>query len=270
MTTLSYDTLDQVPEALRKDAKEVKDGDKVSFQVAVVPKARIDEFRDRNVELAKKLEEAEALSKSVFGVLGIKAEEFDPAKLEETLGALRTTAQQVADGKLKATDDIDKVVLARTEAMREKHDKELQQQQKELRAAKDEAAGHKNNFLRTFIDRAVLEAVRDEDLGVQGTAYVDIIERAYKVFKVGDDGSLTPEKNGQTMWGEAGDTAMSVKEWINIALRKESPHYFKPSQGGGAGGGNGDGKSFGMSEEAFSKLKPEERLKLINRQAARR
>lgn len=268
MPLLTFSTLDEFPEGLRKDVKEVKDGDKSTFQLDVVPKVKIDEFRDRNVEQAKKLEEVEARNKAVFGVLGIKPEEFDPAKLEESLTALRTTAQQVADGKLKATGDVDKVVSERTEAMRDKHDRELQARQVELAAAKTEASTHKNNYLRTFIDRAVLEAVRDEELGVQNTAHVDIIDRAYKVFKVSEDGTLTPEKNGQTLWGESGDAAMSVKEWINMALRKESPHYFKPSNGGGASGGGADGKSFGMSDEAFSKLKPEERLKLANRQAA--
>lgn len=267
MPILTFDSLEKVPEGLQGATKEVKDGDKVTYQVNVVSSDKIDEFRNRNVEQAKQLEAEQALTKKFKAISGMKPEEFDPDKFAESLTELRKTAQLVSDGKLKASDDIEKVVNERTETMREKHDRELQTKQQEIAAVKNEVAEYKGRLQRTFIDRAVVDAIRDEELGVASTAHHDIISRAYGVFQVAEDGALTPQRNGQTLWGEDGSTPMTMKEWIDITLRKEAPHYFKKSTGGNANGGDGNGKAYGgMAEADFLKLPPEQRLKLINRQ----
>ena len=87
------------------------------------------------------------------------------------------------------------------------------------------------------------------------------------MFIVEQDGTITPKKNGQTLWGEDGSTPMTMKEWINLSLRKDAPHYFKKSAGGGAQGG-ADAKNFGgMTEEEFNKLPAMRRLEIANEAA---
>jgi hypothetical protein len=229
----------------------------------------MEEFRDNNIEISKRLEKAEGLVSKILSATGIKsAEEFDPAKFTEELGALKDTAQKVADGKLQAKDDVEKEVAKRTEAMREKFNTDLQAAAVEKATLKRERDDAIAQFKRTFIDKAVAQVIADPDLGLEPTALVDVVSKAYNVFKVQDDNSLRPESaNGQTLWGEDGTTPMNMKEWIGIVLRKESPHYFKKSTGGGAGGG-GDTKQFGgMSEADFNKLSPQKRLEIANRQS---
>lgn len=269
MPMLTYATKEEVPADLIDAVQEIKEGeDKGKWQVNVVARKKLEEFRDNNTELAKKFETSEGLVKKVLSAVGAKSvEDFDPGKFTEELGALKDTAQKVADGKLQAKDDIEKEVTKRTEAMREKFNQDLQAKQVELnqmKIAKDDAI---SAFKKTFIDRAVSNVIVDPDLGLEPTAIMDVTERAYKVFKVQEDNSLRPETGGgQTLWGEDGSTPMTMKEWINIVLRKEAPHYFKKSNGGNANGGDNAKNFGGMSEADFNKLPPERRLAIANQQ----
>jgi hypothetical protein len=270
MPIFYYDTKDAVPADLLDAVQEVTEGDnKGKFGVNVVPRKKMEEFRDNNIEISKRLEKAEGLISKVLSATGVKSlDEFDPAKFTEELGALKDTAQKVADGKLQAKDDVEKEVAKRTEAMREKFNTDLQAAAVEkatLKRERDEAIAQ---FKRTFIDKAVAQVIADPDLGLEPTALVDVVSKAYNVFKVQEDNSLRPESgNGQTMWGEDGTTPMNMKEWINIVLRKESPHYFKKSTGGGANGGDNTKQFGGMTEAEFNKLSPQRRLEIANQMA---
>lgn len=270
MPTLIYDSKDAVPADLLDAVQEFTEGEnKGKFGVNVVPRKKMEEFRDNNIEISKRLEKADGLISKVLAATGIKSiDDFDPAKFTEELGALKDTAQKVADGKLQAKDDVEKEVAKRTEAMREKFNTDLQAAAVEKATLKRERDDAIAQFKRTFIDKAVASVIADPDLGLEPTALVDVVSKAYNVFKVQEDNSLRPETaNGQTMWGEDGTTPMNMKEWINIVLRKESPHYFKKSGGGGASGGD-SGKQFGgMSEADFNKLSPQKRLEIANRQS---
>ena len=270
MPTLTYDSKDAIPEDLLEAAQEIKeDGEnKGKWAVNVVPRKKLEEFRDTNVTLAKKAKDAEDLIKKVVLATGATSvEDFDFDKFSTDFSGLKETARKVADGKLKASDDLDKIVSERTEVMRSKLDEQLQQKQIELNAMKLERDKAVADYLLTFIDRAVSSAITDPELGVEPTAADDIRVRAYNVFKVEQDRSLRPERNGQTLWGEDGSTPMSMKEWINIVLRKEAPHYFKKSGGGGASGG-ADTKQFGgLSEAEFNKLPARRRLEIANEAA---
>lgn len=268
MALINYDTKEQIPEDLLDSATEITEGEnKGKWTVNVVTRKKLEEFRNNNVDISKRAETAEGLLNKVFGVLGVKsAEEFDIDKVSQELGQLRDTARKVSDGKLKASDDIDKAVEERTQAMRQKFDEDMQTKQRELAAAlkvRDEAV---TAFKQTFVDRAVASVCNDADLGVEGTAVDDIMNRARTVFVVNEDNSIVPKRNGQTLWGEDGTTPMTMKEWINTHLRKEAPHYFKRSNGGNAGGG-GDTKNYGgMTAEEFQKLPARRRLEIINEQ----
>jgi hypothetical protein len=264
---LKYATKDEIPEELRDAAKEITEGEeKGRFTVSVVSKSKVDEFRDRNIETSKKLEESvESISK-FKSVLG---EDIDLEAFATELAELRETKRRVDDGKIKDESQIDALVKERTEAMRTKHGEELQQRALELAKLKNEANEYKALFKRTFIDRAVSEAVTLEDLGVHPAAIADVTKRAYEIFNVQDDNSLLPKKNGNTVWGEDGVTPMTVREWIDTTLRKEVPYYFKPSNGGGSGGGNGSDGQGGLSAEDLSKMTPRQKLEFANKQSAK-
>lgn len=270
MPLIYYKTKEDVPAELADAVSQVnEDGDyKGQFAVNVVPRKKLDEFRDNNTALAKKLEDSDALVKRIAAAAGIvKLEDFDPEAHAKELSALKDTARKVADGKLQASDDIDKEVNKRTEAMRNKFDQTLQEKQVEVNNMRVERDKAIVDYKRTFIDKAVASVIADPDLGLEPSAMMDVMQKAYGVFFVEEDNSITPkESSGQTMWGEDGTSKMTMKEWINLRLRKDSPHYFKKSNGGGANGG--DSKSYnGMTSEEFNKLPAQRRLEIANAQS---
>jgi hypothetical protein len=271
MAIFYYNTKDEVPADLATDAAEVKeDGEnKGKWAVNVVPRKKIEEFRDNNTALAQKVEQAEGLLKKVVSLAGVSSvEEFDFVKFSEQFQSLNETHRKVQDGKLKASDDIDRVVTERTEVMKNKFDEQLQQKQVELNQLKIQRDEAVSAYKRTFVDRAVASVITDKELGVEGTAVDDIMARARNVFVVEEDGNIIPKKAGQTMWGEDGSSPMSMKEWIDIVLRKEAPHYFVKSNGGNANGGGNDTTSYGgMSKEEFDKLPSRQKLEIANQQA---
>ena len=270
MATITYDTKEAIPEDLLDSASEITaDGEnKGKWQVNVVGRKKLEEFRDNNIAVSKIAEDLAALNNKIFSAIGVsKPEEFDVAKFTEEFTGLKDTARKVADGKLKASDDVDKAVTERTENMRQKFDEELRAKTQEVAAMKAERDSAVAAYKQTFIDRAVSSVCNDADLGDEPTALDDIMNRARAVFVVEQDGTITPKKNGQTLWGEDGSTPMTMKEWINLALRKDAPHYFKKSNGGGATGG-ADAKNFGgLTEEEFNKLPAMRRLEIANEAA---
>lgn len=270
MPIIHYKTKEEVPSDVVDYATEVKDeGEfKGQWSVNLVPRKKLEEFRTNNENISKDKEVSEGLVKKFLALHGVKeVAELDFTKLGDGLAALNDTARKVADGKLKASDDIDKVVEERTGVMRQKFDDELRSAKAETAAAKSERDKSVADFKRTFIDRAVSTSITDPDLGVEPTAMLDIMQRAYGVFVVEEDGTITPKKNGQTMWGDDATQPMTMKEWIGLVLRKEAPHYFKKNTGGGASGGS-DTKQFGgMTEAEFMKLSPSRRLEIANKLA---
>jgi hypothetical protein len=268
MPIIYYDTKESVPSDFSDVAQEVTDdGDnKGKYAVNVVSRKKLDEFRTNNTNLATTLEELKGSHAAILAVIGGKSgEEFDLEGFKEKYKGLVDTAQKVADGKVKGSDDIEKLVSERMEIARNKLDGQLRDAAKhtaDMKAERDEAVA---NYKRTFIDRAVAEAFTDPELGVQPSALGDVMQKAYHVFVVEEDGALIPKgKGGATLYGENGSEPRSVREWITIDLRKEAPHYFKASTGGGAGGG-GDSKQFGgMSEADFNALPAAKRLEIAN------
>jgi len=266
MPIIYYSDKESIPSDFVDVAKEVtEDGDnKGKFAVNVVARAKLEEFRDNNTKLATKLDETTSSFGAILAAIGVKAEDFDIADFKDSYEELKKTAQKVADGKITAPEDIEKTVAERMEIARGKYEKQVSeaaQRESAMKAERDEAV---KNYKRTFIDRAVAEAFTDPDLGVQMSALSDVMQKAYGAFIVEEDNSLTCKKDGVKQFGEDGITGRTVKEWITVDLRKEAPHYFKASQGGGAGGG-GDTKQFGgMTEAEFNKLPASKRLEIAN------
>lgn len=270
MPILHYKTKEDVPAELQEVATQVtEDGDlKGQFAVNVVARKKLDEFRDNNTAMAAKLETAEQRSRRIAAAAGIaNLEDFDAEEFSKEQTALRDTARKVADGKLQASDAIEAELSKRTEAMRSKYEQSLQESHVEKIALKGRVEKAESDYKRTFVDKQVLSTAQDPSLGLEPTALMDVLAKAYEVFVVEEDGSLTPrEKSGATMWGEDGTSKMTMKEWIDLRLRKQAPHYFKKSNGGGAAGG-AEAKFSGMAEKDFNALPAEQRLALANKQS---
>jgi hypothetical protein len=273
MATLKFKTKEEIPADLQASAEEIKEGDeKGQWSVKVAPSAKVDEFRDRNVEQARKLEAAEKDAKTLRQVLGLKDDaQLDADAISTELTELRETKKKVDDGKLSKSEDIEKELEKRTAKMRSEHEDKVAALTKANNELKTQNGDLDTKFKRTFIDREAFQVCTDTDLGVEGWAMKYIVEEAYKLYHVDDNGKLTPKRDGSVVYGESGTDPMTIKEWVDTELRKSSPQFFKKSGGGGATGGNGDASKFGgFSESDFNKLPPEKRLAIANEQAAKK
>ena len=270
MPILTYDNQDAVPEDVRKDATEIKEGDnKGKWQVNLVSRKSLESFRDKNIEVSEKLRlESETVGK-FRGLLGLKADDaLDFEKLGTHVGELNETFKLVGDGKIKKTEDIENTVKARMEIAQRDFDKAVAGLNQQLAAEKLGKEAAEKALDRTHIDREVASAGLSEKLGVHPSAINDITQRAYAVFNIekDPDGSvrLLPKINGVPVYGKDGTSPRSVAEWIDNDVRATWPHYFKQSTGGGAGHGDSQRTYGGLSEAEFNKLPPEERLRRHN------
>jgi len=210
------DSLDQVPEALRGFYAE-KDG-KFYLQVdGMVPKARLDEFRETNVKLMKANDEL----KNAFDSLGgITAEEIAELKTK-------------ASGKSK--EEVDALVNAevekRVKKMREDYDAQVGKLAEDVK-------GRDAQLSRLLIDNELTAAA--SKLGVRGEAMTDVVLRGRSTFTVENGKPVAKNEKGEIVYGKDGTTPLAVSEWL-AERAKDAPHWFQASQGSGARGNAGNG-----------------------------
>lgn len=213
------ETLDAVPEALREHYTEGEDKKYRLAVEGVVPKTKVDEFRQNNIKLLQERDTYQEQAKTL-------AEKYKDVDLDEYV-RLKT-----GKGKGKGDDDVEAIVEERIKAYRTKHETELGTVKGQLEA--------KEAKLSTLlIDNALQSAAIAA--GVAETAVDDVVRRGREMFRLKDD-SVIPMANGQVVYGEDGLTPLSVKEWIG-GLAASAPHLFKQSQGGGANNNGGGGST---------------------------
>lgn len=252
MPSLTFETLDAVPEGLREFASEV-DG---KITVKVVPETKLSEFREKNITLSQERDKLDAQARRLAELVG-----EDPDAFAAELQELRETAQKVKDGQLKASDDVEAVVRERVAKMKEEYEQQVRQRADEAKAWQGKAATIQQQYDRSIIDQNVTRAVVDPKVGALPEALPDILSRAYGVFTV-ENGKLVAKAGDAVIYGSDGTTPLSPAEWLN-ELKQTASYFFKGSTGGGAAG-NGPGTIAGMSKAEFAKLSPQEKLRLAN------
>lgn len=188
----------------------VPEGTKFRLDVeGAVDRAKLDEFRNNNIELKKQLE---------------NFKDIDPAKYKE----LQQLQSKVDQKQLVDAGNIDAAVTARVQQMNTEH-----------KTALDGLTSQNETLSRQLESLLVDSAVRVKaiELGALPTAVEDIMLRAKTAFKI-VDGVATPHADGKVVYGKDGVNPMPVDEWI-VNLSKGAPHLFGKSQGGGAGGSGG-------------------------------
>lgn len=259
---LTFKTKEEVPEGLRSHAVE-KDG---VVTVKVVAEPEHAAFRTNNIALLKERDELKNKLTPYVEVFG-----EDVTKVSGELTELRTIKQQVDDGTLKGTKAVADAVEARVASEKAGWAAAKTALEASAAAANQKAQVADQKFKGLLLDQSVASQVLASDSGFAESALADIQSRARGAWKVQDDGTpvLLDAKGTQIYSVKEPGTPMPMKEWLE-GLAKSAQHFLKPSVGGGAHGGNGTG-NFGMSQEAYSKLKPSERMELARKaQAAQR
>lgn len=259
MPIINFETIDAVPDGLKEYARTDDETGKVT--VNVVSNAKLEEFREKNINLSKQLE---AITPTLARVKDIAGEDFD--EFENQLKELRSIEQRVKDGELKTDDQIENAVQDRLKVLRDGFEENNKSLNRQLAESQQKAVSLTERLNRTSIDKHVTAAVIVPESGVRPEALPDVLERAYRLFKVEDTG-LVPKKGESVIYGADGASPMTVTEWL-VKLRDEAPHYFKGNTGGGAGGNGKDEKIGGLSAKQLSEMSPQARLDLANKMAA--
>jgi hypothetical protein len=260
MPNITFDTLDVVPDGLKEHAK--KDEASGKFLVSVVPEVKLNEFRDTNVRVSQ---ERDALGVVVQKIKPLIGDDIDAFIAQYT--ELATMSQQVKDGKLKASGDIEAEVLNRVASMKTGFETQLTQAQQALVAERNARVEATTKYNRSIIDQNVTQAVITPTSGANPEALNDILTRAYGVFQVQADGKLIAKDGEAIIYGVDGATPMTPMEWMT-KLRVQAPYLFNQSGGGGANGGQqggGTAERGGMTKEAFNALSPEARLRIYHK-----
>ena len=105
---------------------------------------------------------------------------------------MRATSQQVKDGKLKGTNDVEAEVSRRVESMKKNFETQLSEKAKEAAEANKKTQVIDAKWRQTLIDRFVTDAVLDEKNGADPRALNDILKHSYTVFKVRPDETIVP------------------------------------------------------------------------------
>lgn len=224
------DTIDSVPEAFRSEYVQSDDG-KFRLNVpGVVPKERLDEFRNNNVTLRRDLEG-----------LQTKYKDIDLDKYQTW--AEREQSQK--DRRLIDAGKVDELVAERVTGMKTEFEGKI-------KGLTDEGAGLKTRLQTLLIDGALKDTAIAA--GVVPSAIEDVVLRGQRVFRLDEKGEAAAFQGDKPIYGKTSEP-LSMKEWL-AGLADNAPHLFKPSQGGGSQnqGGNNGGGAKTMTRADFNKL----------------
>jgi hypothetical protein len=249
------DTLEETPEELRHLYAE-KDG-KFTLQITDAPdfdtlKTKITEFRDNNVELMKKLNQAESDM--------ARYKEIDPDKYKEMAEALqqRVDQKKFDDGKLE------ELLEERTQRMKTDYEGQLEQIRDAVKQEQEKAEKLRGSFAAVKIDSVIQFEVTRAHVPRKG-AMQDILNRGRGMFQLDENNEpVAMDRNGVKVMGRDGITPLSIKEWAKD-LPNDAAHFFEGTFGigsqGGAGGGSGDADRLKNIKDPAERIKNYRRMK---------
>lgn len=209
----TLDTLDGVDAAIQPLYTKQDNGKFVLTVEGMVPSARLDEFRNNNIELKRQMEQFK---------------DVDPKRYAELL----TEHKKLSEKKLIDAGEVDKVVAQRIEAMKAESDAALKKLTED------------NSLMSTQLSSVLIDSTVKSAATVAGvipTALDDVVLRAKATFQVKDGVVVALNDKGQVIYGKDGTTPLSTDEWVKN-LKTSAPHLFEGMRGGGAGGSGHGGQ----------------------------
>lgn len=200
--------LTEVAEAVRSFYEE-KDGAFFLQVEGMVPKAHVDEFRNNNIELNRKISEMEQ-----------KYKDIDPVKYAELVAA-----------NAKTPEAIENAVKTRLAAMQQEHATAIQ------------TLTGENGKLKSTLDSVLIDGSLKTEAakaGILPTALDDVVLRGRMVFKNENGQVIAYNERGEKLYDKDGTTPLGVGGWVK-GLKANAPHLFAGMNGGGAGGSGGKG-----------------------------
>jgi len=202
-------------------------------------KAKLDEFRNNNIDLRKKVEsltEAEKEAAALKEQMG-QYKDIDPERAREAIEKMSAIEEQ----KLIEAGRIDEVVEERIgrrlERLKSDYDGRIHKLESELENSQGSAGKYRERLEDVLINSSLQNAVMEVGTPKKG-ALVDIINRGKSVWTLDDDSNPLPKADGEVIYGKDGKQPITMEEWAR-SLLMDSPFLFEGSAGGGANGNLG-------------------------------
>lgn len=212
------DSLDDLDESLHSLYKEV-DGKYILDADGVVPKNRLDEFRNNNIEHLKKIEALEEnLSK------------FKDVDLDE-IKSMREKLDQMENKDHDITDDkLNELLEKRFGRVKRTLEKELETKASQL----EDLTGKLQSTQTQLEDFQIFGQIKAAALeaGAKKKALSDIENRARPVWKF-ENGMPRAYEGEDPLMGN--DGPITISEWVG-QLKEDYDFLFEASSGGGAAG----------------------------------
>ena len=219
------DTLEGLDEVYHGLYDEKDDG---SFILAIegqfpglVSKVKLQEFRDKNIDLLKKNDKFEE-----------KFADIDPDKYHE----LVEEHDKQKDKKMIDAGKLEELLEEKTEKMRGNYESQITTVQSALEDSKKENGKLNVSLSKVLIDTEISKEVLSIGVPRKG-AMVDILGRANNTWKIVEGAPQPLNSSGDPIYGKDGKEVMTIKEWTED-LAETAPHLFEGSKGGGGGGGD--------------------------------
>ena len=183
-------------------------------------KAKVDEMRNNNIALSKRVADYEQ-----------RFEGIDPEQVRK----LVEEKQRLEEERQLKSGEAEKVIEARVASVRG----DLQKQVAALAAERDTLGAQ---LVTIRIDQGVVASATRR--GLRSTAIPDITARARSAFRLEKGVPTAFDADGRTVrLGKDGVTPMTLDEWVDQQAA-DAPHLFETNAGGGAAG-NGSGGAGG-------------------------
>ncbi len=244
---LTIPKLDDVAEPMRAFYRQRGDGSDFILDVegGVVAKSVHDEFRQKNIELQKKLTALGDLTPEGIAEMTEKV-----SKLEADLAAARKGKDADAEARIKAIQD----------GLQQKIDQATKQ-----------ATEFKTRLENVLIDGEVAKIAMK--VGAHDTALDDITGRLRAKLRIDENNSVyAVGPDGNKVYGEDGKQ-LGIDGAVR-QLTKQAPHLFKSSSGGGAsqssaGGGRSTAAGNPWSKESWNVTEQMKAMKADQAEASR-
>lgn len=215
--TVTKEEFEKLPEVVRDHYRETEG----KFHLSLVPKEKVDEFRNNNIELMKERDALRATAE--------KYKDLDPDKAREALKKL----QELGDQKLLSEGKFKELLEEQTKRMRDDYEAKLTAADTKTKSLTGERDQARAQLEQVTIQAALRDAAMLPEVGILPTAIPDLLLRARGVWVLDKEGKPVPMNGDQVIRGKDAVNPMTFVEWIT-GLQKDAPHLFKSTAGGGA------------------------------------
>lgn len=162
--------------------------------------------------------------------------DLDPEMVKAVMSRMANDEETRLIGEGK----VDEVIDRRTSKMRADFDNKVEALAKKLGESELMSQGLTAKISELIVGRGVRDAALK--LGVQPAALEDIEMRARGTFSVSDTFEIEArDADDAIIIGKDGKGNLQPSEWLE-GMRENSPHWWPPSNGGGAGGARTPGQ----------------------------